>query len=184
MMTTAKLRAYTGITAIYIFLEDYEKAYAWGKETERLFNNVHFVTNHPLYGAGDSTHADSYYGRAMNLTFLASASLAVNQDKAESEALFQKANSFYNALGYSVGLVTTAALKARIYNRLGMYDKCYFAGEKAKQMAIEKGLPDYVWQPFSMAICLAFSPAKRGRNRYSNPGFQRVYGGSIVKSWL
>ncbi|NQU64922.1 MAG: CHAT domain-containing protein [SAR324 cluster bacterium] len=145
-LTTAKLRAYTGIAGVYIFKEDYLKALAWSKEAERLFNNAHFVVNHPLYGMNDEVHADNYYGRAMNLTFLASATLAITQDIDASEKLFQQADNFYKTLGYSVGQITTAALKARIFNRLGMYDLCYDAGQYAIKLAIEKGMPDYVWR--------------------------------------
>ncbi|MFH2130893.1 MAG: CHAT domain-containing protein [bacterium] len=145
-LTTAKLRAYTGIAGVYIFQEDYLKALAWSREAERLFNNSHFVVNHPLYGMNDQVHADNYYGRAMNLTFLASATLAVSQDIDASERLFRQADAFYAALGYTVGQVTVAALKARIFNRLGMHDLCYGAGQHAMKMAIDKGLPDYVWR--------------------------------------
>jgi hypothetical protein len=82
----------------------------------------------------------------MNLTFLASATLAVHQNPAEAEALFGVAESFYQALGYSVGKVTIASLKARIFNRLGMHDLCFQAGQTAMKLAIDAGLPDYVWR--------------------------------------
>ncbi len=145
-LTTAKLRAYTGIAGVFIFKEDYLKALAWSKEAERLFNNSHFVVNHPLYGMNDEAHADNYYGRAMNLTFLASATLAVTGDIDAAEKLFQKADGFYEALGYTVGQVTVAALKARVFNRLGRHDLCYNAGQHAIKLAVEHGMPDYVWR--------------------------------------
>ncbi|MBT7712540.1 MAG: CHAT domain-containing protein [Deltaproteobacteria bacterium] len=145
-LTTAKLRAYTGIAGVYIFKEDYLKALTWSREAERLYNNSHFVVNHPLYGMNDEVHADNYYGRAMNLTFLASATLAISQDINASEKLFQQADGFYTALGYSVGQITVAALKARIFNRLGLHDLCYDAGQHAIRLAIDRGMPDYVWR--------------------------------------
>ncbi len=145
-LTTAKLRAYTGIAGVHIFKEDYLKALAWSKETERLFNNMHFVVNHSLYGMNDEAHADGYYGRAMNLAFLASATLAISQDMNASNELFLQAEGFFEAMGYTVGQVTIAAFKARIFNRLGMHDLCYKTGQYAIQLAIEKGLPDYVWR--------------------------------------
>lgn len=144
--STAKLRAYTGLTAIYIFNEEYEKAQIWGSETERLFNNVHFVTNHPLYGAGDILHADSYYGRAMNLAFLASAILAVEKNFEKSDQLFKDALKYFEALNYIPGQVIIKALQARIYNRLGLHDKCYSMGQAAMELAVERGLEDFVWR--------------------------------------
>ncbi len=171
MFTTAKLRAYTALTAINIFQENYQAALTWGEETERLFNNVHFVNNHPLYGAGDKPHADSFYGRAMNLTFLASASLAINKDQEKAESLFKAANSFYDALGYSVGKVTTAALKARIYNRLGMHDLCYQAGKKAMEMAVEANLPDYIWR---IGILSGKTLLAKGRKRDAEIAFRQA----------
>jgi CHAT domain-containing protein len=144
--TTAKLRAYTGLTAIYIFKEEYEKAQLWGKETERLFNNVHFVTNHPLYGAGDILHADSYYGRAMNLAFLASAVLAVEKNFEKSDKLFKTGLKYFEDLNYIPGQIIVKALQARIYNRLEMHDKCYTMGQNAIELAIQRGLEDFVWR--------------------------------------
>lgn len=144
-LTTAKLRAYTGIAGVYVFKDDMLSARAWAAEAERLYNNAHFVMNHFLYGL-DEVHADSYYGRAMNLTFLAAANLGISRDVAAAEKMFAKADGFYNALGYSVGQVTVAAIKARTFNRLGMHDLCYSAGQYAIQLALSKGLPDYVWR--------------------------------------
>ncbi len=145
-LTTAKLRAYTGIAGVYIFKEDYLKALAWSKETERLFNNTHFVVNHPLYGMNDEVYADNYYGRAMNLTFLACATLAVTGDLEAAERLFQQAEGFYRAMGYTVGRVTVAAFKARILNSLGRPDLSYSAAQQAIKLAVEHGLADYVWR--------------------------------------
>jgi len=145
-LTTAKLRAYTGIAAVHIFREDYRKALAWAKEAARLYNHAHFVVNHPLYGMGDEIHADAYYGRAMNLTFLATATLAVTGDIDAAEELYRKAIGFYEAIGYTVGRITVAALKARGFNRLGMHDRCYGAGLEAIQLAVAHDLPDYVWR--------------------------------------
>lgn len=145
-LATAKIRAYTALTGVYMLQEDYEAAYIWAQETERLANNVHFVNNHPLYGAGDSVHADSYYGRALNLSFFASASLAVNKNMEKAEELFKSANSFYDAFGYTVGKVNTATFRARIFNKLGIHELCYDAGQEAMKMAIERNLPDYVWR--------------------------------------
>ncbi len=145
-LSTAKLRAYTGMTAIHIFKEDYHSARIWGSESERLFNNVHFVSNHPVYGAGDTTHIDSYYGRAMNLAFLASATLATEKNFQQAEALFNRAEQFFDAIGYVTGKVTIGALKARIYNRLGMHDHSYASAQVALKLAISNGLYDSVWR--------------------------------------
>lgn len=144
--TTAKLRSYTALAGVYIFEEKFEAALRWAQETERLFNNVHFVNNHPIYGMGDKTYADSYYGRAMNLMFLASATLAVTKNIEESEKLYDYAHGFFNSIGYSAGQVTVMAIKAYIYNYLGMDLKALEVAKKAVQLATDKGLPDYVWR--------------------------------------
>ncbi|MBC8373671.1 MAG: hypothetical protein H8E53_08765, partial [Planctomycetes bacterium] len=99
---------------------------------------MHFVTNHPLYGAGDILHADSYYGRAMNLAFLASAILAVEKNFEKSDQLFKDALKYFEALNYIPGQVIIKALQARIYNRLGLHDKCYSMGQAAMELAVER----------------------------------------------
>lgn len=144
-LTTAKLRAYTGIAGVYVFKDEMAKAKDWAAEAERLYNNAHFVMNHSLYGLPE-VHADSYYGRAMNLTFLAAAHLGLTRDVDAAEKIFAKANGFYHTIGYSVGQVTVAAIKARVLNRLGLHELCYEAGQYAIKLALSKGLPDYVWR--------------------------------------
>ena len=144
--TTAKLRAFTGIAGCYLFKEDYKRALAWASEAERLFNNAHFVTTHPLYGMGDQVYADSYYGRAMNLVFLASATLATTGNEKNSEALFNTAGEFFSAINFSVGHVSVSALKARILNQLGQTESALNAAKTALTLASDANLPDYVWR--------------------------------------
>ncbi|MEK9940888.1 MAG: CHAT domain-containing tetratricopeptide repeat protein [Gammaproteobacteria bacterium] len=155
--TTAKLRAYTGIAGIYIFEERYEEALAWAAEAERLFNNAHFVTNHPLYGMNDRVYVDSYYGRAMNLIFLASAGLAVSRDEAQSNALYEKAAGFFSAINFSVGQVTIAAIKAQILTRLDMLEEALAAANQAMDLAKRASLPDYVWRIGTLAGVALFN---------------------------
>ncbi|MBU3915329.1 CHAT domain-containing protein [bacterium] len=145
-LTTAKLRSYTGIAGIHVMRKNFQQALDWASESERLYSNAHFVVSHPLFGMGDTLYADNYYGRAMNLSFLAAANLAVTKDVEASNVLFDKADRFYQAIGYSTGQVTNMAIKAMTYNILKMHDLCYKTGQKALSLAIEKGLPDFIWR--------------------------------------
>ena len=144
--TTAQMRAYTTLAALYNLQENYKESYYWANEAEKRMNSVHYVSNHWLYGKFVNLHLDSYYGRAMNLTFLATAKLALGFDKKEVNDDFIKAIRFFEMINYKKGIATVLALKARVYNKLGRHDMCYVEGKKALDYAVKNGFLDFVWR--------------------------------------
>lgn len=144
--TTAQLRAYTTLAALYNLQENYKESYYWANEAEKRMNSVHYVSNHWLYGKFVNLHLDSYYGRATNLTFLATAKLALGYDQKEVEDDFLKAVRFFEMIEYKKGIATVLALKARVYNKLGQHDKCYVEGNKALDYSVKNGFLDFVWR--------------------------------------
>ncbi len=145
LSTTAQLRAYTGLAGLYLLEEDYERAFLWADAAEKRFNSVHYVTSHPLYGNFVVTHLDSYYGRALNLTFLAAALLRKG-DEAASEVYFERAAGFFKSLHYTGGKVLIASLKASAYAQLGQYEKAEKIARQAVSLAIQNGILDFVWR--------------------------------------
>lgn len=144
--TTAQLRAYTTLAALYNLQENYKESYYWANEAEKRMNSVHYVSNHWLYGKFVNLHLDSYYGRATNLTFLATAKLALGYDQKEVEDDFLKAVRFFEMIEYKKGIATVLALKARVYNKLEQHDKCYVEGNKALDYSVKNGFLDFVWR--------------------------------------
>lgn len=145
-VTTAQLRAFTALAGIYVFQEKFEKALQWAQEAEKKFNDVHHVTRHPLYGRSVVAFADSFYGRANNLAFLASAKLAVTKDIAESDRIFDQARAFFLTLDYNSGLVTVEALKARTLYLIGQDDLSLQSAKKAVELARQYGVTDLIWR--------------------------------------
>ncbi len=144
--TTAQLRALTGLTGIYVLEENYPEAMKWALETEKRFNDVHYVSHHPLYKMSIKVHADSYYGRALNLVFLAASHLVVTKKMEESETMYQNAGRFFDALDYKTGSVNIAAFRARTLNKIGRYDLCNTAGKEAIDLALKYGMSDMIWR--------------------------------------
>jgi CHAT domain-containing protein len=144
--TTAQMRAYTTLAAIYNLTENYKESYYWANEAEKRMNAVHYVSNHWLYGKFVKLHLDSYYGRAANMTFLAAAKLALGFSEKEVNDDFQKAVNFFEMIHYKKGIATVLALKARVYNKIADHDRCYTAGNEALQYSLKYGFLDFVWR--------------------------------------
>lgn len=144
-VTTAQLRAYTSLSAIYTLQENYKQAYKWAKEADKRFNSIIYISNHWLYGKFVKLHLDTYYGKATNLTFLASAQLILGDEKSANKN-FQKAKSFFNAIGYKKGVATVLAMRARALNVLGKYTDAYEAVNIALNYSLKYNFLDFIWR--------------------------------------
>lgn len=145
-VASAQLRAYMTLAIVYLMEENYEKALAWAAEAESRFNDIHYVTQHPLYGRNFFAHADSFYGRANNLIFLGAATLAVTKNVAESDKIFQEARAFFHMLDYEDGIVSLEALRARTLTHIGQVELGLKAAEEALRLAHQQGASDLIWR--------------------------------------
>lgn len=145
-IASAQLRAYMTLAIVYLMEEKYEQARAWAAEAESKFNDIHYVTQHPLYGRNFYAHADSYYGRANNLIFLGAATLAVTRDIAASDKIFDKARAFFHMLDFEDGIVSLEALRARTLTLIGQDELGSKAAEEALRLAQQQGTTDLVWR--------------------------------------
>lgn len=144
-LTTAQLRSYTALAGQYLLRGDLQRARQWAERAEILFADVHFVAGHTLYGAYFKAHPDSYYGRALNLSFLAAAQTALS-DGETGEGNFARARAFFDALGFAPGGATTAALQAWSTLRAGDSKAAEKHAQAAVARALEAGLADLIWR--------------------------------------
>jgi len=145
-VTTAQMRSYVTLAALYNLTENYKESYFWANEGEKRMNAVHYVSNHWLYGKFVHLHLDSYYGRATNLVFLATAKLALGYNKKEIKEDFVRAKVFYEMIGYKKGIATLLALEARVYSRIGQYNMAYEKAKQAIEYALENDFLDFIWR--------------------------------------
>lgn len=145
-VASAQLRAYMTLAIVYLMEENYEKALAWATEAESRFNDIHYVTQHPLYGRNFFAHADSFYGRANNLIFLGAATLAVTKNIPESDKIFDDARAFFHMLDYEDGIVSLEALRARTLTLIGQDEQGIKAAEEALRLAHKQGTTDLIWR--------------------------------------
>ncbi len=122
------------------------EAHAWAERAETLFADVHFVSNHPLYGYFVSVHADSYYGRAINLSFLGAARTVEARDGGVGAGAMDRADAFYDAIGYRPGRITTQALRAWSALAIEDFDRADAEAAKAVDMALAAGQADMIWR--------------------------------------
>ncbi|MBF0240705.1 MAG: CHAT domain-containing protein [SAR324 cluster bacterium] len=110
LTSSAKARSYIGMSALAVRLGQYESARKWAQASENLLNRIHYVRTHPLYGTLVFKLPDSYYGRGLSTTMLAASTLVLDHDFSKAEALFQRAESFFQAGGYEFGKTIAGAI--------------------------------------------------------------------------
>ena len=145
-MTRAHFRSYLGIAGALMLKRDYAVALPWAEEAENLFEEAFYVAHHPLYGNYIKIDADLYYGRGINLGILGAARLAVTRDVTGSDAYFDAANAYFDALGYAAGRATVEAFRVRALIDIDRADLAEPYARDAADLASEKGLADLVWQ--------------------------------------
>jgi len=145
-ITTAQLRTYTALAGQYLLRDEIAKAKIWAARAETLYADVHYVADHPLYGAHLKVYADSYYGRALNQTFLAAAETVAQKDTAAGKPGFARADAYYDVLGYKPGKVTTQALRAWAALAAGNIAEAESEATTAVKLAVDMNFADLVWR--------------------------------------
>lgn len=147
LLTTAQLRAYTVLAGLNILRGDADTALPWADAAERGYNTVHRVADHPLYGIYLKPYPESFYGRAFNLLFRASARAVSTQDFTAGEADFAAARAYFSAIGFRAGAISAAALESwTLYTLNQDRDRALAVSEDAVALAIDAGFPDFVWR--------------------------------------
>ena len=145
-MTTAQLRAYGALAASYVLLEDFAAALPWASRAEAAAADVFTVATHPMYGSFVPFHADSYYGRALNLAVLGAARLIVNGDRNAAEMAVASAHELLDAAGFVTPKITVDMLYAQALFETGFQDAAETIAGAAGLEAARLGLPDMVWR--------------------------------------
>ena len=145
-MTTAQLRAYGALAASYVLLEDFAAAPPWASRAEAAAADVFTVATHPMYGSFVPFHADSYYGRALNLAVLGAARLIVNGDREAAELAVASAHELLDAAGFVTPKITVDMLYAQALFETGFQDAAETIAGAAGLEAARLGLPDMVWR--------------------------------------
>jgi len=143
-MTTAQLRA-GALAATYVLLEDFAAALPWASRAE-VAADVFTVATHPMYGSFVPFHADSYYGRALNLAVLGAARLIVNGDRNAAEMAVASAHELLDDAGFVTPKITVDMLYAQALFETGFQDAAETIAGAAGLDAARLGLPDMVWR--------------------------------------
>lgn len=147
LLTTAQLRAYTVLAGLYVLQGDGAAALPWAEAGERGYNTVHAVAADSLYGIYFKAYPESFYGRAFNKLFEATAKALSTRDFAAGAADFASARSYFDAIGYRAGAVSAAALESwTLYTLDQDRDRALAVSEAAVQQAIYFRFPDFVWR--------------------------------------
>lgn len=145
-VTTAQLRAYTGMAASYIMQNKYNDAIIWAQEAEARYNSIHYVSNHALYGMFIKSHLDSYYGRALNMVMLGSAILGTTKDYEKAGYYYKLASKFFNSINYEKGEIISLSFKAKTLGFIGKFDESNKVALEAIKVANKKKMYDFIWR--------------------------------------
>jgi len=145
-LTTAQLRAYTVLATIHLAQNDFETAADWANLAESGYKDVFYVAHHPLYGPFVPTHADSYYGRAMNLAVVGAVKLVIEQKRGSSDAYFAAATAFLDAIDFVTPKLTVSAIRAQALLAAGMDAEAATLAKRVAGEAAAAGVADLVWR--------------------------------------
>ncbi|MDF1874277.1 CHAT domain-containing protein [Sulfurimonas sp. SAG-AH-194-I05] len=121
-MTTAQIRSYVVIASSYMMQHKYKEAKVWAQEAESRLNAVHYISNHGLYGIFFKSYLDSYYGRAMNMIFLASAIVGSTDNEEKANFYYNEALKLFKKIGYKKGEIFVLSFKRQTLDYLRKYD--------------------------------------------------------------
>ena len=169
-MTTVQLRAYGALAATYVLLEDFAAALPWASRAE-VAADVFTVATHPMYGSFVPFHADSYYGRALNLAVLGAARLIVNGDRNAAEMAVASAHELLDAAGFVTPKITVDMLYAQALFETGFQDAAEIIAGAAGLDAARPGLPDMVGasRPCAARRCMRITATRRPRSPSAAP---------------
>ena len=145
-VTTAQMRAMTGIAGVFLLQGEPARALGWAEAVEQRFNDVHYLATHWLYGRYIAAEPDSYFGRASNYSFLGAARLANGAPIAEAEKAFAAAAAFYEAVQYPSGRVIAESLMSWGLHKRGETDRAIEVAERMVELAGKQGLADLIWR--------------------------------------
>ncbi|MCH8091085.1 MAG: CHAT domain-containing protein [Proteobacteria bacterium] len=170
-LTTAQLRAYTAMAASYVLMEKFESALPWAARAEAGYADVFEVATHPLYGPYVPFHADSYYGRALNLAVLGAARLVVKNDRDTAKIAFNSAHALLDSIGFATPKITVDALHAQALLQAGYLGEAEVLAGRASAEASRRGLPDLVWR---IEALRGEALLKGGRSGEAEAAFRRA----------
>ena len=150
--TEAKMRATLGLAFTNTMAGHYADALPWAADLERQIRDLIYVKNHPLYGrALGALHPDVYLARAVNLTFVGAAKIALGEPVDAAEPFFVAARSNYDAIGFRQGDAYVETLKAKALLDAGKHEAALSQADKALALARQRGLFDFIWRIQALA---------------------------------
>lgn len=143
----ARTRALLGLAFVHSMQGDHQSALLWAAEGERHLAAMFAVSADPLYGPYlGRMPQDAYLARAVNLAFIAAAHLALGHPDEQAASFFEAARQGFAAIGFAHGAVYIESLKALALLRAGRIAEAEQAAGRARKLADERGLVDFVWR--------------------------------------
>lgn len=145
-VTTAQIRAITGVAGVYYFTGNFKESHYWAVEAQKRIDTVISVVNDPLYGLFIKPHLDLYYGTGTVMTLHASNLLALNIQVGEVDKLYNKAVEYYNVIGNRRGVAYTLTTRAFSYLHSQRLENGIVESKRALDYAKKYGFMDLVWR--------------------------------------
>lgn len=124
---------------------DFKAALPWFELASRTTNDSMYVTSHPLMGVTFNAPQNFFYGRAMTLAAQGMAVLGVNPSSAQASDLFQKAQAYFDAIGFRAGSVLIQLYKCNALYTVGQFERLVAEAQAGIDAAEKLEASEQLW---------------------------------------
>ena len=144
--TAALTRAHTDLGVLNLLQDNFAAAKQWANRAEVFYNDMQYLSEHPLYGSVLVNDPSSYHGRAMNLAVLGAGILVADGDAAKSTEFFDASKRFLKMIDFSFAVAQVDSLRAYAHLRAGKVEDALRIAEETVAEASKFGLTELLWQ--------------------------------------
>lgn len=122
------------------------EALPWLELANQTMNNVMYTSRHPINALYFQPPEEIFWGRGMSLVALGTALLSIDPDSKRATETFERAQEYFDALGFRAGNVVVETFKTHALLSTGSHARAAKQAKIGVELAQQLGLIEYVWR--------------------------------------
>lgn len=143
---TAQARADIVLGLALIAKQRPREALPWLELANQTMNNVMYTSRHPINSLYFQPPEEIFWGRGMSLVALGTALMSIDPDSKRAAETFERAQEYFDALGFRAGNVVIETFKTHALLSTGSHARAAKQATLGVDQAEKLGLIEYVWR--------------------------------------
>jgi len=143
---TAQARANIVLGLALIARQRPQEALPWLELANQTMNNVMYTSRHPINSLYFQPPEEIFWGRGMSLVALGTALMSIDPDSRRAAETFERAQEYFDALGFRAGKVVVETFKTHALLSTGSNARAAKQARVGVELAEKLGLIEYVWR--------------------------------------